>query len=93
MSNEVAAYRRKRDMVCETLGPSMGLVQPNGAFYAFVPAPRGDATAFVTRAIEANVLVIPGNVFSGRDSHFRLAYTLDDDRLAQGLEILLSLAC
>ena len=44
-----------------------------------MPAPGGDATAFVTKAIENNVLVIPGNVFSQRDTHFRLSYACDDD--------------
>ena len=91
MSAEVAAYRRKRDMVQDALGEKFGLVRPGGAFYAFVPAPGGDATAFVTKAIENNVLIIPGNVFSQRDTHFRISYATSDDRLAEGLEILASL--
>jgi aspartate aminotransferase/aminotransferase len=88
MSSEVAAYKNKRDMVFNALGETFGLVKPGGAFYAFVPAPGGDATAFVTKAIENNVLVIPGNVFSGRDTHFRISYAAADDKLAAGLEIL-----
>jgi len=92
MSQQVDAYRRKRDMVCDVLGPAMGLVKPGGAFYAFVPAPGGDATAFVTKAIENNVLVIPGKVFSSRDTHFRISYATTDEKLASGLEILAGLA-
>jgi len=92
MSAEVAAYKRKRDMVFDALGPAMGLVKPGGAFYAFVPAPRGDATAFVTGAIENNVLIIPGNVFSHRNTHFRLSYATSDDKLQKGLDILAGLA-
>lgn len=69
MTAQVAAYKRKRDMVADALGPALGLVKPEGAFYAFVPAPGGAATPFVTRAIENNVLIIPGNVFSERDTH------------------------
>jgi len=92
MSEQVQAYKRKRDMVYEALGPAMGLVRPGGAFYAFVPAPGGDATAFVTRAIANNVLMIPGNVFSSRDTHFRVSYATSDERLTQGLDILVSLA-
>ena len=92
MSDQVAAYRRKRDMVYDALGPAMGLVKPGGAFYAFCPAPGGDATAFVTRAIACNVLIIPGDVFSARDTHFRLSYATSDEKLQQGLEILVSLA-
>jgi len=93
MSAEVDAYRRKRDMVDEALGETFGLVKPGGAFYAFVPAPKGmTGTEFVTRAIENNVLVIPGNVFSERDTHFRISYATRDEKLAQGLETLVKLA-
>jgi len=92
MCAEAAAYKRKRDMVYEALGPTFDLMKPGGAFYAFVPAPGGRATAFVTRAIEKNVLIIPGNVFSSRDTHFRISYATSDDQLARGLEILVNLA-
>ncbi|MCK4266581.1 MAG: aminotransferase class I/II-fold pyridoxal phosphate-dependent enzyme, partial [Thermoplasmata archaeon] len=92
MSAEAAAYKRKRDMVYEALEGAFGLVKPGGAFYAFVPAPGGHATAFVTRAIQNNVLIIPGNVFSARDTHFRISYATSDDQLARGLEILVKLA-
>jgi len=91
MSDQVAAYKTKRDKVVEALAGPFGLLKPQGAFYAFVPAPGGDATAFVTRAIENNVLIIPGNVFSRRDSHFRLSYATSDEKLQQGLEILTTL--
>jgi aspartate aminotransferase/aminotransferase len=93
MSSQVAAYKRKRDMVFEALHDTFGLVKPAGAFYAFVPAPKGlSATEFVTRAIQNNVLIIPGNVFSERDTHFRISYATSDDKLAQGLGILNRLA-
>lgn len=93
MSEQVAGYRRKRDMVFDALGDTFGLVKPGGAFYAFVPAPKGMAASdFVTKAIENNVLIIPGNVFSDQDTHFRISYATADDRLAEGLEILRRLA-
>jgi aspartate aminotransferase/aminotransferase len=79
-------------MVYAALGEKFGLIKPGGAFYAFVPAPGGDATAFVDKAIANNVLIIPGKVFSPRDTHFRLSYAAGDEKLARGLEILCSLA-
>lgn len=91
MSEQVAGFRRKRDMVYDALGEKFGLVKPQGAFYAFVSALGGEATKFVERAIEKNVLVIPGSCFSTKDTHFRLAYTTSDEKLAQGLEILASM--
>ena len=93
ISEHVAAYRRKRDMVFEALGETFGLVKPDGAFYAFVPVPAGmTASEFVARAVEHNVLIIPGAVFSSRDTHFRVSYATSDEKLARGLEILVELA-
>jgi aspartate aminotransferase/aminotransferase len=93
MRDAVNAYRRKRDIVFETLGKKLELVKPDGAFYIFPKAPAGiSATDFVAKAIEKNVLIIPGNVFSERDTHFRISYATTDDKLKQGCEILNSLA-
>jgi len=93
MSQQIADYRRKRDMVYDALGGPFGLIKPGGAFYAFVPAPTGQTgSEFVERAIENNVLIIPGSVFSERDTHFRLSYAISDEKLAEGLEILIRLA-
>ncbi len=38
--------------------------------------------------IERNVPVIPGTVFSGRDTHFRISFALPDERLAEGCKLL-----
>jgi aspartate aminotransferase/aminotransferase len=38
------------------------------------------------------VLIIPGNVFSKRDTHFRISYATTDEKLKEGCEILNSLA-
>jgi aspartate aminotransferase/aminotransferase len=92
MSAAFASYQRKRDMVYAALAGPFGLVKPEGAFYAFVPAPGGNATEFVQKAIASNVLIIPGNVFSDRDTHFRLSYATTDEKIRQGLEILVNLA-
>jgi aspartate/methionine/tyrosine aminotransferase len=85
-------YRRKRDLVFDRLSKRFELVRPAGAFYAFPAAPRGaTASDFVTRAIDRNVLIIPGGVFSERDTHFRISYATTDEKLEQGCEILNSL--
>ncbi len=68
------------------------LVKPGGAFYAFVPAPGGNATEFVAAAIKNDVLIIPGSIFSERDSHFRLSYATDDDSIRKGIERLCRVA-
>jgi aspartate/methionine/tyrosine aminotransferase len=94
MSEHVAAYERKRDMVCAAFDGRAELVRPGGAFYAFVRVPETlglTATAFAEQAIERNVLVIPGGVFSGRDTHLRITFATSDEKLRQGLEILASM--
>jgi aspartate aminotransferase len=69
------------------------VVKPEGAFYIFPRAPKNTtASEFVSKAIENNVLIIPGNVFSERDTHFRISYATTDEKLAEGCRILNSLA-
>jgi len=88
----VDIYRRKRDLVYEGLKDKFELVRPGGAFYAFVKAPDGSGTEFVEKAIKNNVLIIPGNVFSEKDTHFRISYATSDEKIEQGVEILRGLA-
>jgi len=88
----VNAYRKKRDMIYEGLRNKFEIVRPAGAFYAFVKAPGGSSSKFVEKAIAANVLVIPGSVFSEKDTHFRISYATSDDKIRKGVEILCKIA-
>jgi aspartate aminotransferase/aminotransferase len=88
LTEHVDAYRRKRDAVVEALADDFELSYPEGAFYAFPRAPWGTATEFVAEAIRRNLLIIPGNVFSQRDTHFRISYAVDDVTLRRGLDVL-----
>jgi aspartate aminotransferase/aminotransferase len=93
MQPYIDAYRKKRDKVVSGLQDIFEINQPGGAFYVFPKVPAGqNATEFVHRAIDNNVLIIPGNVFSGRDTHFRLSYATTDQKLDQGITILRHLA-
>ncbi|HVX86614.1 MAG TPA: aminotransferase class I/II-fold pyridoxal phosphate-dependent enzyme [Phycisphaerae bacterium] len=94
MTAYIEAYRNKRDRVVAGLGEVFDISPPGGAFYVFpkIPSATGKpaitATEFVARAIERNVLIIPGNVFSARDTHFRLSYATSDAKLDEGIRIL-----
>jgi aspartate aminotransferase/aminotransferase len=46
----------------------------------------------VAEAIRNNLLIIPGNVFSSRDTHFRISYAADERTLERGIAILKRLA-
>ena len=90
----VHAYRKKRDLLYDGLKDKFELAKPGGAFYAFVKAPNWakSATEFVEKAITNNVLVIPGCVFSEKDTHFRISYATSDEKIRQGVDILCELA-
>ncbi|MBL8745904.1 MAG: pyridoxal phosphate-dependent aminotransferase [Phycisphaerae bacterium] len=91
MRPQVEAYAKKRDLVVERLGPLTELQRPGGAFYAFVPVPRRVAASsreFFEKALTKNILVVPGGVFSERDTHFRLSFATSDATLERGLEAL-----
>lgn len=93
MSEPLAAYRHKRDRLVSALEGTYELVRPGGAFYAFPRAPAATASEFVARAIERKkLLIIPGGIFSRRDTHFRLSYAVSEATLERGLEALLDLA-
>lgn len=92
VSEFVDSYRRKRDMIYDGLKDRFELEKPQGTFYAFVKAPNGNATEFVKKAIDNNMLIIPGNVFSEKDTHFRISYATPDEKIQQGIEKLNSLA-
>jgi aspartate/methionine/tyrosine aminotransferase len=95
MTEQVEHYRQKRDRVVERLASHFELATPGGAFYAFPKVPEHlnvTGQQFVERAIDQGLLIIPGGVFSERDTHFRLSYAFDDATLDRGLDMLCDLA-
>lgn len=92
MSRHVADYRKKRDRLVAGLADCYQLTQPGGAFYLFPQAPQGSGSEFVARAIENQLLIIPGSIFSRRDTHFRISYAAPDAVIDRGVEVLRRLA-
>jgi len=85
----VEAYRRKRDMIYDGLRDAGYEVEkPEGAFYIFPGVPWGTDEEFVTEAICSGLLIIPGSVFSERNTHFRISYAATDETIERGLEVL-----
>jgi aspartate aminotransferase len=98
-SDQVATYRRRRDLLLEILGKAgkIDLFTPHGAFYAFVGVgrclkrdvgPQGseDSMGFAERLLqEAQVAVVPGTPF-GAPEAIRLSFALDDRSLRTGAE-------
>ena len=66
----------------------MDLVVPEGAFYAFPKVPESlsmTGAQFFERALENDVLLIQGDVFSKHDTHVRLSFATANDKLERGL--------
>ncbi|HTI50582.1 MAG TPA: aminotransferase class I/II-fold pyridoxal phosphate-dependent enzyme [Planctomycetaceae bacterium] len=92
ISDRVADYKQKRDFMVSQLQDLYEIHGAGGAFYLFPKAPWGTGTEFVAEAIKHNLLIIPGNVFSPRDTHFRISYAAENRTLERGCEVLRRLA-
>ena len=95
MSAQVDDYHQRRDLVVGGLREAgYEVAGAGGAFYVFpkVPEGKGTGTQFVEEAIANNLLIIPGNIFSEQDTHFRLSYAASVDTIKRGLAVLSELA-
>ena len=85
-------YRKKRDLIYEGIKDKYAVVKPNGAYFIFPEVPGGDGDAFVERALEKKLFIIPGSVFSRRKSHVRISFASSEENLLKGIEILRDMA-
>jgi aspartate aminotransferase/aminotransferase len=92
VSDRVAEYRAKRDFLVGELKDDFEIHGAEGAFYLLLKAPWGTGSEFVAEAIRNNLLIIPGNVFSPADTHFRISYAAENRTLERGCEVLKKLA-
>ena len=92
ISDRVADYAKKRQFMLNELGDLYDIRGSGGAFYLFIKSPKGTGTEFTRRAIEQGLLIIPGNVFSPHDTHFRVSFAVEDETLQRGVEVLRRLA-
>lgn len=94
MSAQIDAYRKKRDLVCDALEGVVEFVRPGGGFYVFAKTPNAyhSTNAFIEAAVERNLLLIPGEVFSERNTHFRISYAAPEDKLRAGCDVVRDLA-
>ena len=104
MSEHIEAYRRKRDRGRRR--PHRGWLQRGeagrGVSTCFPKCRRRTGKASGTRgAVQASLwlarlqnelLIIPGNIFSGRDTHFRISYAASEETIERGLEVLAELS-
>ena len=66
-------------------------VRPDGAFYLFLKTPCDDSRFFCQKAMERDVLLIPGDEF-GCPGYARLAYCVSPETLQRSLPAFQALA-
>lgn len=88
----VESYQKRRDLLIGGLSDLFEIASPGGAFYVFPKVPWGTGTEFVAEAIKNNLLIIPGNIFSQQDTHFRISYAASQRTIERGIEVLRKLA-
>jgi len=88
VEDHIKRYKIKRDLIYEGLKDKFHVQKPKGAFYIFPEVPGGNAEVFVEKAIQNNLFIVPGNVFSKRNTHVRISFAASDETLRKGIEVL-----
>ena len=88
---DLTEYDRNRKALYEGLREAgYEVAKPDGAFYMFVKVPGGDANAFSQKAMEKDLLVVPGDSF-GCPGYVRLCYCVSYEKIEKCLPIFKSL--
>lgn len=89
---DLSVYAENRDFIYAAL-TRMGFscVRPDGAFYLFLKTPSDDSRFFCQKAMERDVLLIPGDEF-GCPGYARLAYCVPPETLQRSLPAFQALA-
>lgn len=91
-STDIAAYDANRTLLYNALaGYGYECAKPEGAFYLWVKALEEDDKAFVARAKEYNILVVPGSAFMC-PGYVRIAYCVDQAMIERSLPSFQKLA-
>ncbi len=89
---DVSPYDKNRKALYEALVEyGYECVKPQGAFYLFVKALGGDDAAFVAKAKQYHLLLVPGSSF-GCPGYVRIAYCCDYDKIIRSLPYFKQLA-
>ena len=89
---DIMTYAANRELIYGAL-TDMGYAcaRPDGAFYLFLKSPEPDARAFCRRAMDYDILLVPGDDF-GCPGYARLAYCVARSQLERSLPAFRKLA-
>ena len=82
---DVAYYAENRRVLMEGLSQAgFTFVEPQGAFYLWLKSPEADEKAFVAKAKEKQILIVPGSSF-GKSGWTRVAYCVSHETVKNSL--------
>jgi len=85
---DLGPYRRHRERLHAALvEKGYESPMPDGTFYLFPRTPGGDDEAFVRKAMESLLLLVPGKTF-GMEGRFRIAFCTDERTVDLAVERL-----
>ena len=82
---DISVYEKLRDKMFSMISDlGFEAIKPQGAFYIFPKSPDSDDVAFVKRAQQENILLVPGVGFGG-PGHFRISLCCTLDTIENSL--------
>ena len=91
-TSNISVYKANRDLLCSALTEyGFTVVKPDGAFYLFVKAPKGDGAAFAERAKKYELLLVDGKDF-GCAGYVRISFCVATEMIKKSLSAFKALA-
>lgn len=92
MTSDLSIYETNKNLLYQALtGYGFHCVEPGGTFYMFPRSLEPDSMAFCKRAMEMDLMLVPGDNF-GCPGHFRIAYCVPVERVKKALPVFKRLA-
>ena len=89
---DLSVYEANKELLYNHLRQiGFSCVEPGGTFYMFPRSLEPDANAFCRKAMELDLLLVPGDSF-GCPGHFRLAYCVETEKVRRSLPLFDKLA-
>jgi aspartate aminotransferase/aminotransferase len=91
ISNHISEYKTRGKILYKGLKDKYKITQLQGAFYFLLEYPY-NPEKFIQDCLDKNLLIIPGEVFSEKNTHFRLSLVAPQADLHKAIKILNDLA-
>lgn len=87
ITSDLSVYEKNAGILYDALTDAgYSVVRPGGTFYLFPRSPLPDAKAFCRKAMEKDLMLVPGNGF-GCPEHFRIACCVPTEKVERSLPV------